>query len=88
MKKKKAEKIIDAVGFPKEAVLSLPTITISLGSEVSIVNYGGIIDYDDNFISFSTGRGVVEISGKDFTIKSITDEDITLAGEIEGLRVK
>ena len=51
MKKKKAEKIIDAVGFPKDAVLSLPTITISLGSEVSIVNYGGIIDYDENFIS-------------------------------------
>ena len=80
--------MVDAIGFPKDAVLSLPTITISLGSDVSIVNYGGIIDYDDNFISFSTSKGIVEISGSSFAIKSITDEDITLSGEISGLLVK
>ena len=88
MKKKRAEKVVDMVGFPKEDVLSVPKITIYLGSEAEIVNYGGIIDYDDSFISLSTPRGVVEISGKNFLIKSVTDEDITLSGEIGELKVK
>ena len=87
-KKKNAEKIVEAIGLPKDTTLMKPTITISGNDEISIINYGGIIDYDENFISFSTSAGVMELCGKDFVIKEITDEDIMLFGEISGFQIK
>ena len=87
-KKKRAEKIIDAIGLPKDTALMKPTITISGNNEISIINYGGIIDYDENFMSFSTSAGVMELRGKDLVIKEITDEDIAIIGEISGFEIK
>ena len=87
-KKRRAEKIVEAIGLPKETALMKPTITISGNDEISIINYGGIIDYNENLMSFSTSSGIMELEGKDFVIKEITDEDISLVGEISGFRIK
>lgn len=83
MKKQKGD-----IGILDEVMLRVPAVNIVGGKSVTVLNYGGIIDYDEDFISFSTSVGVIALSGKGFTIKSITDEEIILEGEVSGLEIK
>lgn len=81
-KQKKDPGVLDAL------MLKIPAVHILGGKNITIENYGGIIDYDEEFLSFDTSIGIVKIFGKCFTIKTITDDEITLVGEVEGLSIK
>jgi len=87
-KKKRGEKIADALQFPKEVILSMPCVKVLGDSEITIENYGGIIDYTEKTASFTTSMGIIEIRGDDFSIKSITDDDVILSGRISGFEIK
>jgi len=76
------------VGILDEVMLKIPSVTIAGGKNVTILNYGGIIDYDEEFMSFSTSIGVIKLMGLNFQIKTITDEEITLEGEVSGMEIK
>ena len=91
MKKKKvkhSEKIAEVFELPKEEVLTIPCLKVFGDGEIFLGNYGGIIDYNENFVSFATSMGIVEIKGYDFIIKSITDEDVSLSGKISQFEIK
>ena len=83
MKKQKND-----VSILDEVMLKVPAISIIGGKSVTVLNYGGIIDYSDEFMSFSTSIGAIKLSGKNFVIKTITDEEITLEGDISGMEIK
>ena len=85
---KQSEKIAQALQLPKEDILSLPFIKVIGNDEITLGNYGGIIDYRDDFVSFSTSMGIVEIKGREFIIKSITDEEIFLMGKISQFEIR
>lgn len=86
--KKRSEQIVDALSFPKEVILSTPCIKMLGDGEVSIENYGGIVDFNENNVSFATAMGIVEIRGEKISIKSITDEDAALTGKFFALEIK
>lgn len=77
-----AEKIVDAIDMPKEVLLGYPKITIMADKEVTIENYKGILEYENNIIRLNTTMGIVAIEGEDLDISSITDTDIALSGRV------
>lgn len=83
MKKQKSD-----VSILDEVMLKVPTINIVGGRSVTVLNYGGIIDYSEEIMSFSTTVGAIKLFGKNFVIKTITDEEITLEGNVSGMEIK
>ena len=55
-------------------------------SSVNIENFRGILDYNEDCIKVNTTVGIVEISGEDIQIESITDESVTVKGKFTGMR--
>lgn len=79
------EKISEALELPKDITLDIPKLTIIGTESVTIENHKGVINYCDNKISINTGCGILAISGKKLTIKSIVQEEIIIFGEISGI---
>lgn len=76
------EKIVDAVDMPKEVILGYPKITIISDREITVENYKGILEYENNIIRLNTSMGIVAIEGENLDISSITDTDISLCGRV------
>ncbi len=92
MAKKKDEapiglKVADALDFPGELVPGIPKITILADREVEIFNFKGILEFEKIIVRVNTNMGIVSIRGRDFDIKAITDESITLCGRAEKIEI-
>ena len=74
------EKLSDAAELTKDITLGLPKITLLAQKEAYIENYRGIIEYDPQIVRLGYTDGIITLYGKDLTIASITDEDITING--------
>ena len=76
------KKINEMFELPSEIVNNYPKV-ISVGNrELTIENYKGIIEYDENIIRINTDIGMIKISGTGLEIKNITVEDVLIGGEI------
>lgn len=58
-------------------------LTVLGSGQFSIANYKGIIEYTDTVIRINTTDFVVSISGADFEICYISDEEVCASGKIE-----
>ena len=92
MKKKErrisaAERAIEALQLPSELLLGIPCITVRGDREATVENYNGIIEYDEGCVVLSTSLGIFRIKGENLSIKSITDEDVTLSGRVLGFDI-
>lgn len=81
-KKKIKNKITSLFELPKEIVLNLPLVTIVGNQEVSIENYKGISHYSEILVKINTSVGILKIGGVNLKLKLITDEVITVEGNI------
>lgn len=80
--KKKFSHMLD---IPEESVLDIPYITISGCEQLSIENFGGILEYLPEDIKLKTSVGIVEIKGCKMRIKSMSDRCLTVKGKIAGI---
>ncbi len=92
MKKKKrkipkVERAIEALDLPSELLLDIPCITVRGDREATVENYNGVIEYDESAVVLSTSLGIFKIKGDNLSIKSITDEDVTLSGRVLGFDI-
>ncbi len=82
MSKPKKEKIVSSLEIPMEVALNLPKIEIIGDRIVSVDNFMGIIDYENNFVRVNTKDKIVKISGDELEIDEITDDSIQVSGKI------
>lgn len=81
-KEKKITKVADALDLPLDALCNIPKTEIIGNTEVSVENFRGIIDYNENSFKINTQSGIIKIDGSDLVISSITDEGVRVRGTI------
>lgn len=81
-KEKNITKVADVLDLPLDALCNIPKIEIIGNSEVSVENFRGIIDYNENSFKINTQSGIIKIDGSDLVISSITDEGVRVRGTI------
>lgn len=79
------EEVNKYLELPEELFLNLSKVTIVGKKEVSIENYKGIIEYENEVIRVNTSDGIIKISGKNLEIISIITEEILIGGNICGV---
>ena len=81
-KETRAVKISDALDIPLDTLCDIPHIEILGCNEITVENFRGILDYDENSFKINTGSGIIKVDGKDLMIASVTDESVSLRGSI------
>ena len=81
--KKRRNKLERILEMPIEVTTSNPKITILGFSELLIENFKGIIEYEDYLIKINTFIGIVIIQGDKLNLNQITENDVSVNGEIE-----
>lgn len=88
MKKKesRASRIADALDLPLDVMCDIPRVELMGKKRISIENFRGVLDYNENCIKINSTEGIIKIDGDSLLIESITDEGIFIKGTI--LRVE
>lgn len=93
MRKKASEKekrglreaLSHSLALPEDLLLDLPRITISGNRELEIENYKNVLEYLDTSIRLNCKDGILHILGSELSILSITDELVSIRGNIAQL---
>ena len=75
----------EALELPKEIMLGLPLISLLGREEVTIENYKGILEYDEESVRICTAAGTLRLSGKGLCLKQLTAECLVVTGALDGL---
>ncbi len=73
----------EALELPKEIVLQLPLISCVGQEEVTIENYKGILEYNEETVRFGTAVGVLRLTGQELCIKQLSVECMVIVGCVE-----
>ena len=79
-KESMATRISDALDIPLDTLCDMPHIEIMGRDEITVENFRGILDYDENSFKINTKSGIIKIDGTDLVISSITDDGVSLRG--------
>lgn len=79
------ESVAELLELPKDIMLDLPRITLLGNLQLYIENHKGIIEYSKLRIRVNTKSGVIRITGRDLSIKTIIAEEIIVCGKIENI---
>ena len=82
-----AKKITEVLEIPPEALLNIPKITIVGKEKVHVENYTALLDYKRESVRLKYESGVIDISGRNFEIKAIGEENIVVLGEIDSVKL-
>lgn len=87
MKKKKKNHLVsqvtDRLELPKDLMLGEPIVTVTGRSDLTIENYKGILEYQQDKIRLSLKHGQIEICGKELKIEYYTNDDMRISGCID-----
>lgn len=76
------QKIAKTSLFPEDVIMGIPIITLLGNQEISIENYGGIIEYNNELIRIRTKEGQMIIKGKNLYIDYYTNVEMKILGTI------
>lgn len=85
MKKKEnktADKIAGALDVPLDVICDIPKTEIIGCDRISVENFRGILDYEENCIKINSNAGIIKIEGESLYIESVTDEGVYIKGKI------
>ena len=87
MKKRKKEKapkkrLLPHFDIPEDIIFDVPRLTVFNNTELRIENYKSILEYEENKISLACKDKFINISGQKLNITIITDDEISIKGEI------
>lgn len=77
--------VTDALELPKEVMLNLPLLSLMGREELTIENYKGIMEYNEECIRVNTAAGIIKIQGKNLCLKQLTAECVVVSGKIIGM---
>ena len=72
--------------LPAEVALDMPKINLIGNMELYIDNHKGIRQYEEEQIAVSCREGYIIVWGKDLMLKSISQDDLCIGGQIAGVR--
>ena len=72
--------------LPAELALDMPKINLIGNVEVRIDNHKGIRQYEEEQIVINCRVGGIIVEGKNLMLKSISQDDLCINGEIKGVR--
>lgn len=79
------EKLSNTFELPKDIVLDVSKVIIIGTGQVTIENHKGIVEYSEELIRINTGSDIMKLCGRNLTIKTILQEEITITGEITNI---
>ena len=53
--------------------------------EISIENYKGIIEYENDLLRVNTSVFIIKIEGKNLEIKNISDDELVVNGTVKNI---
>lgn len=74
--------LAEKLGISPEVLLGEPKITVTGDYLVEIVNHKGIISFSDEQIEVNTRKYVYKILGNSLVITALTDEEISISGNV------
>ena len=74
--------LAEKLGISAEVLLGEPKITVTGDYLVEIVNHKGIISFSQEQIEVNTRKYVYKIIGKSLVITALTDEEISIFGNV------
>jgi len=77
------EKIVKPLEFPQELVF--PKVTILSDKEITVENYKGIIEYEENLLRINTEVFIIKIEGAGLLIKNINDDELIINGRVKNI---
>ena len=75
--------LAERLGISAEVLLGEPKITVTGDYLVEVVNHKGIISLSEEQIEVNTRKYVYKIRGSSLLITTLTDEEITVSGNVE-----
>lgn len=81
-KEKRAQRVADMLDLPLDVITDIPHIEIMGRSELLVENIRGILDYNENCIKINTTIGILKIDGDELLIEAISDESVSIRGNI------
>lgn len=79
------KKIAKTLDIPEDILFDIPRITMMANTETRIENYKSILEYESDKISLSAKDMMIEFFGDDLNITIITDEEITVTGNVKAI---
>jgi sporulation protein YqfC len=79
------EKLVESLNLPGDLMLGVPVVTLTGHHEAIVINYKGILEYDDNMIRIQTKHDKITIEGNNLLIDYYTGEEMKIAGRISGV---
>ena len=79
------KKIAKTLDIPEDILFDIPRITMMANREMRIENYKSILEYEADKISLSAKDMMIEFFGDSLDITIITDEEITITGNVKSI---
>ena len=76
------QKIVKSLDIPEDIIFDIPRILMLSNSEIRIENYKSILEYESEKITLSSKNLIIELRGENLNISIITDEEISISGNI------
>lgn len=84
-KKKMQQGFANILEIPEDTLLNLPKITMMGNTQVLIENHMGVIEYTPQKLRIGVSFGEIEITGRDFFLKNILSDELSLQGQIQSI---
>ncbi len=79
-------RLSQAFDLPQDVSLDLPRILLVGRLQLVVENHRGLIDYTPERITVGVPRGQLAVWGRDLVIGSISPEELSVTGQIDGVR--
>lgn len=81
-KKEPKKKLWERFEIPEDVILDVPRVTVINNTEIRIENYKSILEYEDGKINLATKTKFITVCGASLKIIVITDDEISVSGNI------
>ena len=78
-------RLAELFDLPQEIILNAPSISLIGNLKLQVENHRGIIEYKTELIRIRIKRGQLIITGRELAIERLTEEEVTVTGEITDL---
>ncbi len=88
MKKDIKKGLTNALEIPREVLSNVSVITIVGKNEVEIENYKSILEFGETRVVINAEKNVIEILGEKLTLKCVTNENVSVFGDVSSVSLK
>ena len=71
--------------IPEDILLNLPKVIMVGNVHIYIENHKGVIEYTSEKLRVAVGGGEISLEGKDFFLKTILPDELSLEGKINSI---